>query len=173
METDRPSGDKPLLYLFLDGVTDPQNFGSILRSAMFLGADGIIVNKLDSCGLTPAVSKVSSGALEFLNLYQVKYTQKFLADLKLKHDFAVVSSKLGDEAINLEDLSFTPRKNILLVLGSEGAGVSRAVDNEATHHVCIPPRLDSSLVGKAPFDTIDSLNVGVSAALMIHTMRQK
>ena len=69
LETDRPSGDKPLLYLFLDGVTDPQNFGSILRSAMFLGADGIIVNKLDSCGLTPAVSKVSSGALEFLNLY--------------------------------------------------------------------------------------------------------
>ena len=47
---------------------------------MFVGVDGIIVNRKDACGLTPAVSKVSSGALEFLLLYQVKFMNSFLED---------------------------------------------------------------------------------------------
>jgi len=62
----------------LDQVTDPQNFGSILRSAMFIGVDGVIVNRKNACGLTPVVSKVSSGALEFIPLYSVKYAAGFL-----------------------------------------------------------------------------------------------
>ena len=70
------SGGK--LYLFLDGVTDPQNFGSILRSAMFFGIDGVIVNKKNACGLTAAVSKVSSGALEFMPIYAVKFVKDFM-----------------------------------------------------------------------------------------------
>ena len=64
-------------YIFLDQVTDPQNFGSILRSAFFIGVDGVIVNKKNACGLTPVVSKVSSGALEFIPLYTVKFVSHF------------------------------------------------------------------------------------------------
>jgi 21S rRNA (GM2251-2'-O)-methyltransferase len=45
---------------------------------MFLGVDAVVVNKLNACGLTPTVSKVSSGALEFLPLYSVKFVSKFL-----------------------------------------------------------------------------------------------
>ena len=63
------------------------NFGSILRSAMFLGVDAIVVNRKDACGLTPTVSKVSSGALEFLPLYQVKFVKEFLEDIKKNHQF--------------------------------------------------------------------------------------
>lgn len=66
--------------LFLDQITDPQNFGSILRSAMFLGVDAIIVNRLNQCGLTPVVSKVSSGALEFIPVYSVKFVAKFFQE---------------------------------------------------------------------------------------------
>jgi tRNA G18 (ribose-2'-O)-methylase SpoU len=77
----KPEG-KGRLILFLDQVTDPQNFGSILRSAMFLGVDTVIVNKLNACGLTPAVSKVSSGALEFMPVHQVKFVSKFFIEAK-------------------------------------------------------------------------------------------
>ena len=104
LEVDKGKNSGPQMYLFIDGVTDPQNFGSILRSAMFLGANGIIVNRQDCCGLTPAVSKVSSGALEFLNMYQVKFVQKFLMDIKSKHNFAIISSKLDEDSVSLSDL---------------------------------------------------------------------
>ena len=69
---------KGKFYLFLDQITDPQNFGSILRSAMFIGVDGVIVNHRNACGLTPTVSKVSSGALEFIPLYSARFVSKFM-----------------------------------------------------------------------------------------------
>jgi tRNA G18 (ribose-2'-O)-methylase SpoU len=85
-------------YLFLDQVTDPQNFGSILRSAMFIGVDGVIVNKRNACGLTPVVSKVSSGAVEFIPIYTVKFVSHFFEDAK-KHplNFKIISTNLDDE----------------------------------------------------------------------------
>lgn len=49
---------------------------------MFIGVDGVIVNKANSCGLTPVVSKVSSGALEFIPLYSVKFVSHFFTDAK-------------------------------------------------------------------------------------------
>lgn len=72
------SESKGKFYLFLDQITDPQNFGSILRTAMFIGVDGILVNHRNACGLTATVSKVSSGALEFIPLYSVRFVSKFL-----------------------------------------------------------------------------------------------
>lgn len=69
--------------VFLDQVTDPQNFGSILRTAMFLGlVNHVVVNKRNACGLTPTVSKVSSGALEFMDIKQVKFVSKFFIDAR-------------------------------------------------------------------------------------------
>lgn len=55
--------------LFLDQITDPQNLGSIARSALFLGIDAIIVNNKNKCPLSPAVNKVSAGAIEYLQFY--------------------------------------------------------------------------------------------------------
>ena len=83
--------------MFLDQVTDPQNFGSILRSAMFIGVDGVIVNKRNACGLTPTVSKVSSGALEFIPLYSVKFLSHFFDDAKKPPlNFKIISTHLED-----------------------------------------------------------------------------
>lgn len=91
-------GEEPIegkFFLFLDQVTDPQNFGSILRSALFIGVDGVIVNKANACGLTPVVSKVSSGAIEFIPLYSVKFVSHFFDDAKKNPlNFKIISTSL-------------------------------------------------------------------------------
>jgi len=62
-------GSRPALWVAIDGVTDPQNLGNILRSCHFFGTDGVIVGKQKSPPLGGIVSKASSGALEIMNLY--------------------------------------------------------------------------------------------------------
>ena len=97
---DRQNTAAGKFYLFLDQVTDPQNFGSILRSAMFIGVDGVIVNKRNACGLTPVVSKVSSGAIEFVPLYSVKFVGHFFEDAKRSpFNFKVVSTSLDSTSM--------------------------------------------------------------------------
>ncbi|CAO3691989.1 unnamed protein product [Rhizopus stolonifer] len=66
------------LWIALDEVQDPQNFGSILRSAHFFGVDGIIVCRKNSAPLSPAVSKVSSGAMEVMDIFSTKNLLTFL-----------------------------------------------------------------------------------------------
>jgi tRNA G18 (ribose-2'-O)-methylase SpoU len=63
---------------------------------MFIGVDSVIVNKQDACGLTPAVSKVSSGALEFLPLYSVKFVPKFLE--KAKEEYKIISTNIDEDS---------------------------------------------------------------------------
>jgi tRNA G18 (ribose-2'-O)-methylase SpoU len=65
---------------------------------MFIGVDGVIVNRQNACGLTPTVSKVSSGALEFTPLHSVKFMSKFLEDAKKDpYNFKIISTNLEDE----------------------------------------------------------------------------
>jgi len=65
-------------------------------------------------------------------------------------------------------------ENILLVLGSEGEGVSKTISKFASHKVTIPPGLDMNNIGKHPYNMIDSLNVGVSTAtLLYHIQKQR
>jgi len=68
---------------------------------MFVGVDGIIVNRKDACGLTPAVSKVSSGALEFQLLYQVKFMKPFLEEaVSPKYNFKIISTNIDEEDVD-------------------------------------------------------------------------
>ena len=65
---------------------------------MFIGVDGVIVNRQNACGLTPTVSKVSSGALEFMPLHTVKYVSKFLEDAKRgPTKFKIISTNLEEK----------------------------------------------------------------------------
>ena len=62
---------------------------------MFIGVDGIIVNQKNACGLTPTVSKVSSGALEFIPLYSVRFVSKFMEESQAGiHNFKVISTDI-------------------------------------------------------------------------------
>ena len=68
----------------------------------------------------------------------------------------------------INELFINKKENLLLVLGSEGEGVSRTINSLASARVTIPPAFEMSNVGKYPFNLIDSLNVGVSAATLIY-----
>lgn len=86
------------------------------------------------------------------------------------------NSKPGEKAkqavskpiVPLSSLSFPRNDNVMLVLGSEGEGVSNMISELSTAKVMIPPKLESKFIGKAPFNMVDSLNVGVSAATILY-----
>lgn len=67
------------MWVALDEVTDPQNFGAVLRSALFLGAAGVVTCQRNSAPLSPVVSKASSGAMEVLPVYSAKNLPQLLA----------------------------------------------------------------------------------------------
>ena len=73
--------------------------------------------------------------------------------------------------ISIEELKLKTDDNIILVLGSEGEGVSRSINRVADHRVMIPPQLSKDQIGKYPFNMVDSLNVGVSAGVLIYHIR--
>ena len=190
-------------------MTDPQNFGSILRSAMFLGVDAVIVNKLNACGLTPTVSKVSSGALEFTPVHSVKFVSKFFVEAQQRHGYKIISTNLAEDLqdepqphgsddddsdiyrsferedddyltvpqqkeqklIPLDQLKLKRSDNTMLVLGSEGEGVSRTIGRMADYKVVIPPGLQMGNLNKYPYNMVDSLNVGVSAAMLLYHIK--
>lgn len=70
---------------------------------MFLGVDAIVVNKKNACGLTPVVSKVSSGALEFMPIYSVKFVSKFFMEAQNKKGYKIISTNLEDESSDFID----------------------------------------------------------------------
>ena len=71
---------------------------------MFFGIDGVIVNKKNACGLTAAVSKVSSGALEFLPIYAVKFVKDFMQEAqKEPNGFKIISTNISEEESDLHE----------------------------------------------------------------------
>ena len=68
-----------------------------MRSALFIGVDGVIVNKENACGLTATVSKVSSGALEVMPLYSVKFVKPFLEEATQKLNYKVISTNISED----------------------------------------------------------------------------
>ena len=68
-----------------------------MRSALFIGVDGVIVNKENACGLTATVSKVSSGALEVMPLYSVKFVKPFLEEATQKLNSKVISTNISED----------------------------------------------------------------------------
>ena len=77
----------------------------------------------------------------------------------------------ANTVISIDELKLKRDDNIILVLGSEGEGVSRSINKLADYRVMIPPQLSKDHIGKYPFNMIDSLNVGVSAGVLIYHIR--
>lgn len=93
-------------------------------------------------------------------------------DLEGSENNPVISSEnkpVENKTISLNELKLNPEQNVVLVLGSEGYGVSKDVLNSfVNYNIYIPPQLDKTKINKHPFDIIDSLNVGVSAGIIIN-----
>ncbi len=140
-------------FVMLDGLEDPHNLGAILRSVDATLMDCIIIPKNRSVSLNATVAKVSTGAIEYVDVVQVTNLVQTINDLK----------KLGFWVIGLElDGSIDYRKQdyhgkIVVVIGSEGKGISRLVKENCDMLVNIP------MYGK-----VNSLNASVSAGILFY-----
>ena len=142
-----------LLLVLLDGITDPHNFGAIIRSAEVLGAHGVIVEERRSAPLSPTVVKTAAGATSFLPVIQVKNLPRLMDDLKERGVW--VYGAAGEVKTSLSRLDFD--RPLALVIGSEGEGMRRLVREKCDELVSIPTR-----------GRVQSLNASVAAAILVY-----
>ena len=143
----------PNRILILDGITDPRNFGAILRTAEAVGVRHIIIPKDRSVGITPVVYKASAGAISHLRVYRVTNLRRAISSLKAKGFWIV-----GLDADAKQDYASQQYpKKLGIVLGSEGRGIRPLISNECDYLVRIPMK------GK-----ISSLNVSVAGAVLLY-----
>lgn len=143
--------EKPLL-LVLDGVTDPHNLGACLRVANAAGAHAVIAPRDRAAGITPAVSKVASGAAEATPYLMVTNLARTLAEIKEKNIWVIGADERAEQTLydaNLPD-------SIAWVLGAEGEGMRRLTRESCDLLVRIPMRGE-----------VENLNVSVSAGVCL------
>ncbi len=119
IEACRAMEEEPVL-IALDGLTDPQNLGAIVRSAEALGAHGMVLPQRRSAGITGSVAKVAAGALEHLPVARVVNLNRSLEELKEAGYTVIGLAGEGDKTVN--EISFDGP--LVLVIGSEGKGLS-------------------------------------------------
>jgi len=145
-------GQEPVPFLVvLDGVTDPQNVGAILRTAEIAGATGIVLPKHRSAHITPTVAKAAAGAIEYLRFAVVPGIPAALSALGELGVWTVGLDSEAERPVWQLDLATQP---IALVLGAEGSGLSRLARARCDVVVGIPQR-----------GRISSLNVAAAAAI--------
>ncbi len=140
------------LLIILDELKDPHNFGAILRSADAFGADGIIIKKDGQVALNATVAKVSTGAIDHVPVCQVTNLSSAIKDLKKKGYWAVASD--GSGALDYRQPDY--KMPTVLIVGSEGQGVSRLVLENSDFVVKIP------MVGH-----VNSLNASVATGVLL------
>ena len=152
-------GDGKHFLLMLDNIQDPQNLGAIIRTAMCVGIQGVIVPKDRSASPTPAVSKASAGALEHIRLVRVTNLVQTIKHCKNSGLWVLGLQKDAAQSIYASDLS----GSIALVLGGEQKGIRRLVKKHCDFLVSIPQQ-----------GTFNSLNASVAAAVaMYEAFRQR
>jgi 21S rRNA (GM2251-2'-O)-methyltransferase len=156
------------LWLALDEIIDPQNFGAILRTAHFLNIDGVVVCAKNSAPLSPVVSKASSGAMETIKVYQTNAMHKFLAKC-VDDGFNVIGLANQSGAENVSNLSLN--QPTVLVVGNEGSGLRTNVRRACSRIAKIEGGGDDE--NNATTNTnnkttsVESLNVSVATAIAL------
>lgn len=150
---------KNKLIIVCDQLEDPHNLGAILRTADAVGVDGVVIGKHRSVGLNATVAKVSTGAIHSVPVAQVTNLSTSLKELK-DAGYWVVAAENGVEAVNYTD--FNVDMPLVLVVGSEGKGVSRLIKEECDILTTIP------MEGK-----VNSLNVSVATAVLLYEIHRK
>ena len=148
----------PAFLLVLDGVTDPQNLGALVRSAHALGAQAVVLPKDRAAGVTPAVFKAAAGALEHCPLARVTNLSRALEQMKERGIWTVALAAEGDKELQEIDLTVPTA----LVLGSEGSGVRPLVRKTCDHVARIP------MAGK-----VGSLNVSAAGAVAMYEVARQ
>ena len=151
-------GEAPFLVL-LDELEDPHNLGALLRTADATGVHGILIPKRRSVSLTATVAKTSAGAVEYVPVARIGNIAQTLKKLKEKGFWVAGADMDGEKAYYEADLTGP----LVLVVGSEGRGMSRLTKEACDFIVSMP------MVGR-----INSLNASVAGSiLMYESMRQR
>ena len=152
--------ESPPLLLLLDHLEDPQNVGSLIRSAETAGVDGVIIPDRRAASITPAVVRASAGATEHVRVTQVTNLARTIETLK-KDGFWFAGLEATDDAKPHTQTDLTG--SLGLVVGSEGSGIKRIIKEHCDYLIKLP------LKGK-----IGSLNAGVSGAIALYEiLRQR
>jgi 23S rRNA (guanosine2251-2'-O)-methyltransferase len=153
------SKQEPAFLVILDEVTDPNNFGSILRTADAVGVHGVIIPKRRAVGLTPTVSKVSAGAIEYVPVARVTNVVQTIEYLKSKNIWVIGTDATGEELFSKSDMTGP----VALVIGSEGKGMGRLVREKCDFVVSIPMK-----------GSVTSLNTAVAGSVVLYEiLRQR
>ncbi len=145
--------NEPPLYCILDGIEDPQNLGTILRTAEASGIHGVIIRSRRAVGLTAAVAKASAGAMEYVSVARVSNISQAIETLKRNSVWVVGIDPAGEIDYNQVDFMLPTA----IVIGSEGRGLSDLVRKRCDSLASIPMR------GK-----ITTLNASIAAALVMY-----
>ncbi|WP_146924691.1 23S rRNA (guanosine(2251)-2'-O)-methyltransferase RlmB [Alkalibacterium kapii] len=144
-------------FLLLDGIEDPHNLGSILRSADASGVHGVIIPKRRAVGLTSTVAKASAGAIEHVLVARVTNMVQTIDELKDRGLWLFGTDMKGKD-YRYWDVS----SPVGLVIGNEGKGISRLVKEKVDETLSIP------MVGN-----VQSLNAGVASGLLMYEVYRK
>jgi 23S rRNA (guanosine2251-2'-O)-methyltransferase len=148
------SASTPPLIVALDGVTDPRNLGAVVRSAAAFGATGVVVPSRRSAGVTAGAWKASAGALVRLPVAQAVNLTRAIEGYKKAGFF--VAGLDAEGTTDLRDMSIADGP-MVLVVGSEGRGLSRVVANACDMLVSIPMASGN-----------ESLNAGIAASIALY-----
>lgn len=146
-------GETPLLVA-LDGVTDPRNLGAIIRSVAAFGGQGVIIPQRRSAGLNSAAWKTSAGAAARIPVARATNLTQTIKELKKQGVFVVGLD--GDGDVSLPGLELAGRP-LVVVVGSEGKGLSRLVSETCDAIVSIPISA-----------VTESLNAGIAASVALY-----
>jgi len=156
------AGEQPLLVA-LDQVQDPQNLGSICRTAECAGAAGVVIPERRAAEVTPAVCKASAGAVEHIPVARVRNIADFLADARAAGCWCYGASVAGTEgrAPVPYDRPDYAGAGVVLALGSEGAGLRPRVAKACDELIALPLR-----------GRVQSLGVSAAAAALLYEILQ-
>ena len=146
------------LLVALDEVTDPQNLGAVCRTAEAAGATGVVIPERRSAEVTPAVCKVSAGAVEHVPIARVRNLADFLAEAKERGCWVYGAAAGARTPYDRPDYT----GGVVLVLGAEGRGLRPRVASMCDDLVALP------LLGR-----VASLNVSATAAVLLYEMLQQ
>jgi 23S rRNA (guanosine2251-2'-O)-methyltransferase len=148
------------LLLALDSVTDPQNLGALVRSALTLGAHGVVVTNDRAARVTPAVVRASAGATEHTRIASVVNLVRALEQLK-ERGFWIVGAVLEPDALLPWQVDF--KQPTVIVVGAEGPGLRRLVRKTCDVAASIP------MAGR-----LGSLNASAAGAVLLYeALRQR
>jgi 23S rRNA (guanosine2251-2'-O)-methyltransferase len=149
----RGDAAQPLLIVALDSVTDPRNLGAVIRSAAAFGAHGVVIPERRAAGVTAAAWRTSAGAAARLPVARATNLARTLVAYQKAGLFVV--GLAADGTVELDALE-TATEPLVLVVGSEGKGLSRLVQDTCDLTVAIP------MAGP-----VESLNASVAASVVL------